>query len=98
MARKKKSEGITFEVNLAKFALTKEKYIDQLSQFLEEHLSSSKVTKDGNSLKVTVPESFSKNMLKLRIDKYLYQAGLKENYRLVSLGKSELPGFQIMER
>ena len=94
----KKTEKNVYEIDLSKLSFTKEKYIDQIKQFIEEHMSESKVSKSGNSLNVSVPESISKRMLKMRISKFLYSSGLKSEYRLISMENAGKAGYQIMER
>ena len=95
MAKTKKK---VYEIEVSKLGFTKEKYVDQIKQFIEEHVPSSKVSKSGSSLNVTVPESFSKRMLKMRVNKFLYSSGLKSDFRLISMEKSGKMGYQIMER
>lgn len=76
----------------------KEKHIEQIMQYLEENVPDSKISKDGNLVKIEVPISISKKVLKLRIKKYIYQAGLKDEFKLVALPKGETSGFQILSR
>ena len=98
MARKKKIETIDYIVDVAKLGLKKDKYIEQAKQYVEENIVNSKVSKDGNTLNVNVPKPVSKKMLKLRLNKFLYNAGLKEDFRLISLVSEKGNGFQIMDR
>ena len=98
MAKKKKIETIEYIVDTAKLGLKKEKYIDQTRQYVEENIANSKVSKNGSILNINVPKNVSKKMLKLRLNKYLYNAGLKEDFRLISLVSEKGNGFQIMDR
>lgn len=96
MARKKKIELNLFHLDVSKISGTKEKHIEQLMQYVEESITDSKLSKDGNTVKIEVPPSISKKVIKLRVKKYLYQAGLKEEFKVVALPKGEVPGFQIL--
>ncbi len=98
MARKKKVESSLFQLDVSKISVLKEKYIEQIMQYLEENVASSEIAKEGNMVNINVPPSISKKFLKLRIKKYLYQAGLKEEFKIVALPKGEVPGFQILNR
>ncbi|MCF2138419.1 MAG: hypothetical protein K9W44_00020 [Candidatus Lokiarchaeota archaeon] len=98
MARKKKVELNLFHLDVSKISAMKEKHIEQIMQYLEENVPDSKISKDGNLVKIEVPISISKKVLKLRIKKYIYQAGLKDEFKLVALPKGETSGFQILSR
>ena len=98
MARKKKIETVEYIFDVSKIALKKNKYITQSEQYIEENIANSKISKDGNILKINVPITFSKKMLKLRLNKFIYTAGLKEDFRLISLVNDKGNGFQIMDR
>jgi hypothetical protein len=100
MAKKKTKEPTTidYQIDVSKLSLTQEKYINQIGQFVEENIPSSSARKDGNILDITVPVAITKRMLRLRVNKFLYQSGLKAQYRLVSLVTNEATGYQIIER
>ncbi len=101
MARKKKSKKVPtheFEIDASKLIPGKEKFVTQLMQFLDEQVAGAKTTKAGNLINVNVPTTFSKSMLKLRVNKFLYQSGLKTEYRLIALSKKDVSGFQIYTR
>jgi hypothetical protein len=101
MARKKKEEvqTVDFAIDVSKLSLTKDKFIDQIHRFIEEHVAGSKVTRPTSGvLLVNLPEKVSKQMLKLRVTKALYYTGLKNEYRLVSIIKGENAGYQLVER
>ena len=98
MARKKKVETKTYQINTSKLTLKEDKYVDQLRQFLEERISDCNVNKDGNKLHVEVPGEISQRTIKQAADKFLYQSGLKLEYRLVSLQNEGINGYQIMNR
>ncbi|WP_457559673.1 hypothetical protein [Candidatus Harpocratesius sp.] len=98
MARKKKVELNLFHLDVSKISAMKEKHIEQIMQYLEENVPDSKITKDGNLVKIEVPISISKKVLKLRIKKYIYQAGLKDEFKIVALPKGETSGFKILSR
>ena len=99
MARKKKKEPThVFEVNVSKLSISQEKYIDQMIQFISENLKEAKAAKDGNHVSVTVPETITKKMFKLRINRFLYQSGLKNDFRLISMLNEGKQGYMIMER
>jgi hypothetical protein len=101
MARKKKVEEvkIVYIVDISKLSLLKkDKYVEQAGQFLEEQIPSSTISKDGNILSIEVPEKISKKMFKLRLNKFLYSSGLKDEFRLISLNNDKGNGFQIMNR
>ncbi|TFH29257.1 MAG: hypothetical protein E4G98_04155 [Promethearchaeota archaeon] len=98
MARKKKGELTLYQLDVSKISVLKEKYIEQVMQFLEEKISASEIAKEGNMVNINVPTSISKKFLKLRIKKYLYQAGLKSEFKIVALPKGEASGFQILNR
>ena len=96
--RKKKIPTHEFAIDAGKWVPGKEKYIGQLMQFLDEQITGAKSTKDGNLITVSLPTTISKKMLKLRINKFLYQAGLKTDYRLIALAKKDVSGFRIFTR
>ena len=99
--RKKKSKKVPnheFSIDASKLIPGKEKAVGQLMQFLDEQIQGSKTTKDGNMITVSIPTTFSKTMLKLRVNKFLYQSGLKSEYRLIALSKKDVSGFQIYTR
>jgi hypothetical protein len=97
---KKKSEATEtqeFRVDVSKLTLKMEKYIDSLGRFIMEHIPNTDVTRDGNVLKVKAPQNMSKRILNLRVSKFLYQSGLKDSYRVVSMQKADGNGYQILE-
>ena len=98
MARKKKVETKTYQIDTSKLTLKEDKYIDQLRQFLEERIANCNVKKDGNKLHIEVPSDVSSRSVKQSADKFLYQSGLKLEYRLVSLQNGGISGYQIMNR
>ena len=99
MARKKKKEPThVFEVNVSKLSISQEKYVDQMIQFISENLSSAKANKDGNKVNVELPTSISKKMFKLRLNRFLYQSGLKNDFRLISMLNEGKQGYMIMDR
>ena len=99
MARKKKKEPThVFEVNVSKLSISQEKYIDQMIQFISDNMNVKDVSKDGNKVNVELPESISKKMFKLRINRFLYQSGLKNDFRLISMLNEGKQGYMIMER
>ena len=57
-----------------------------------------KASKDGNHVSVTLPESISKKMFKLRLNRFLYQSGLKDDFRLISMLNEGKQGYMIMDR
>ena len=101
MARKKKAKKDpthVFEVNVSKLSISQEKYVDQMISFISENLKEAKASKDGNHVSVTLPESISKKMFKLRLNRFLYQSGLKNDFRLVSMLNEGKQGYMIMDR
>ncbi|MHA1611078.1 MAG: hypothetical protein ACTSYU_03410 [Promethearchaeota archaeon] len=98
MARKKKIELTLYKLDVSKISVLKEKYIEQVMQYLEENIESSEIVKEGNMVNINVPLSISKKYIKIRIKKYLYQAGLKEEFKIVALPKGEVSGFKILNR
>ena len=96
--RKKKIQLTSFEIDASKLIPGKEKYVTQLMQFLDEHIAGSESGKEGNIITVNVPPAVNKKMLKLRLNKFLYQSGLKQEYRLIALSKKDVSGFQIYTR
>lgn len=99
MARKKKADLKTYQLDVSKIStLKKANYTEQIMQYLDENIPTSEISKEGNVVKINVPISLSKKFLKLRIKKYIYQAGLKDEFKIVALPKGEVPGFQVLER
>ncbi|MHA1720725.1 MAG: hypothetical protein ACTSWX_11070 [Promethearchaeota archaeon] len=102
MARKKKKEKKesthTIEVNTSKLSISQEKYIDQMIQFISENLKVSEVSKDGNKVNVILPVSITKRMLKLRLNRFLYQSGLKSEFKIISMLNEGKQGYKFMER
>ncbi|MHA1777597.1 MAG: hypothetical protein DRO88_03620 [Promethearchaeia archaeon] len=96
MARKKKVELALFHLDVSKISGMKEKHIEQLMQYLEESIAESKISKDGSTVKIEVLPTVSKKVIKLRVKKYIYQAGLKDEFKVVALPKGDVPGFQIL--
>ncbi len=99
MARKKKKEPThIFEVNVSKLSISQEKYVDQMISFISENLKVNDVSKDGNHVSVTLPESITKRMFKLRLNRFLYQSGLKSDFRLISMLNEGKQGYMFMNR
>ncbi|QEE15425.1 hypothetical protein DSAG12_01250 [Promethearchaeum syntrophicum] len=99
MARKKKKEPThVFEVNVSKLSISQEKYIDQMIQFISDNMKVKDVSKDGNKVNFELPESISKKMFKLRLNRFLYQSDLKNDFRLISMLNEGKQGYMIMER
>jgi hypothetical protein len=99
MARKKKKETThVFEVNVSKLSISQEKYVDQMIQFISENLKEVKAEKDGHKVNFIFPESITKKMFKLRLNRFLYQSGLKNDFRLISMLNEGKQGYMIMDR
>lgn len=100
MAKKKEPviETHEFTLDVSKLTLTKEKYIDQIGQYIQEHIPKTSITRDGNMLTIKVPTETDKRLLRLRITKFLYQSGLKSGYKVVSWIGGKGNGYQILER
>ena len=101
MARKKKEKKEpthVFEVNVSKLSISQEKHVDQMISFISENLKNAKATKDGNHVSVKLPVSITKKMLKLRLNRFLYQSGLKSDFRLISMLNEGKQGYMIMDR
>jgi hypothetical protein len=100
MAKKKKIkiEKYQLQIDASRLSLKEDKYISQLSQFLEERISDCKIKKEGHKLNIDVPTTVTSRMLKHKAEKFLYQTGLKLEYRLVSLQNQGIKGYQIMNR
>lgn len=98
MARKKKEPTQTFEINVSKLSISQESLVDQMVQFISEHLQSKEITKDGKTVQVTVPVNITQKMLKLQLNKFIYQTGLKSEFRLISMQKDGKNGYQFMTR
>ncbi len=82
---------------MSKLSLTKEKYIEQLGQYLEEQIKAT-IAKDGGVLVITVPKETEKRTVRFRANKFLYQSGLKNSYKLVSWIGGKGNGYQILEK
>ncbi len=98
MARKNNTDTVTYQIDTSRLTMSEDKYVDQLRQFLEERIDNCNIKKDGNTLNVSVPSSLNLRDLKRNADKFIYQAGLKTEYRLVSLQNKGIKGFQIMNK
>jgi len=100
MAKKKEPviETHEFMLDVSKLTLTKEKYIDQIGQYVQEHVPKSSITRDGNVLNIKVPKETEKRLLRMRITKFLYQSGLKNSFKIVSWIGGKGNGYQILER
>ncbi len=100
MARKKKIETKDYLLDTStKFSLSKDIYIDQIKKYLEQNIKPKcKISKDGNKLNISVPITVSKKMLKMRMNKYLYTAGLKTEYRIITLNSDKGEGYKIIEK
>lgn len=99
MAKKKEApQTHDFVVDVSKFSLTKEKYVDALSQYIQEQIKDASISKDSNVLTFKVPQTVEKRLLRFRINKFLYASGLKNAYKLVDWlgGKGE--GYQIIDK
>ncbi len=87
-----------YVIDTERFGFKDEKFVEQMAQFLEERIPDSEIAIEGNIVKAEVPDEYTKRMFKLRGNKFLYQAGLKDDYRLVSLVKSDAgEGYMIVE-
>jgi len=101
MARKKKEKKVpthVFEVNVSKLSLSQEKYVDEMISFISENLKVKDVSKDGNKVDVELPKTISKKMFKLRLNRFLYQSGLKSDFRLISMLNEGKQGYMFMDR
>ena len=99
MARKKKKEPThTFEVNVSKLSISQEKYVDQMISFISENLKVEDISKDGNKVNIELPQTISKKMFKLRLIRFLYQSGLKSDFRLISMLNEGKQGYMFMVR
>jgi hypothetical protein len=86
--KKKKKEEVQkkdFKIDFSKVSLKLDKYLDPLGRFIMEHLPNTEITKEGNVLHAKVPVEVSKRMLNLRVEKFLYQSGLKTSCKLVAV-------------
>ena len=100
MAKKKTAEATEtseYSIDVRKLSLTKEKYIEQLGQYLEEQIKAT-IAKDGGVLVITVPKETEKRTVRFRANKFLYQSGLKNSYKLVSWIGGKGNGYQILEK
>jgi hypothetical protein len=98
MAKKKEEVSVhEILVDISKFTLSMEKYVDSMGRFVMEHLPKTDVVRDGNMLKIKTPLNVSKKMVNLRVSKFIYQSGLKANWKLVALTPSQGNGYQIIE-
>lgn len=66
--------------------------------FISENLKVNDVSKDGNKVNVELPESITKRMFKLRLNRFLYQSGLKTDFRLISMLNEGKQGYMFMDR
>ncbi len=101
MARKKKEKKVpthVFEVNVSKLSISQEKYVDQMISFISENMKPKDISKDGNKVNIEFPESITKKMFKLRLSRFLYQSGLKSDFRLVSMLNEGKQGYIFMDR
>jgi hypothetical protein len=102
MARKKATEKAEeapaeYTIDVSKLALTKEKYVDLLEQYLQEQLKAT-FDKDGNTIMVKVPKGTEKRTVRFRINKFLYTSGLKNTYKIISWVGGKGNGYQILEK
>lgn len=97
MAKKKvKAETKEIVVDVSQLVSVNDKYIGDVSRFLEEKFEDSKTTKDGNILRLTVDKGLSRRDVKQNLKKFLYLANLS-NYRVIALQDDD-KGYKIYEK
>lgn len=76
----------------------KEQDVADLTRFLSETLPQIEIDRNANELEIKMPEKLSKRAIRLRIRKFLYQNGLYNDYRPISITSSEKDGYMIKQK
>ena len=92
------SETKTIIIDVKELSFKSDKHVEDLIQFLSEHLPHIELTRNGNEIEVEMPETLSKRALRLRIRKFLYKNQLKKDFRPINITKSDKSGYIIKER
>ena len=85
-------------VNVKELSFKSDQHVVDLIRFLSESLPQIVVTRDGNELEIEMPINLSKRAIRLRIKKFLYKKGLKEEFRPISLKSMDKEGYFVKER
>ena len=70
------SEVKSFTINVKDLSFKSEQHVLDLIRFLSEALPQITLDRNGNDIKVEMPNKLSKRTLKLRIKKFLHKKGL----------------------
>jgi hypothetical protein len=75
-----------------------EKYAGDLAGYLQDRIGTDlKVARDGNKLKLTVHQSFSRRIIKTHLKKFLYLANLTTKFRPITI-LTEERGYEIHKK
>ncbi|MFX1410274.1 MAG: hypothetical protein ACFFA6_07970 [Promethearchaeota archaeon] len=85
-------------VNVKELSFKSDQHVVDLIRFLSESLPQIVVTRNGNELEIEMPINLSKRAIRLRIKKFLYKKGLKEEFRPISLKSMDKEGYFVKER
>ena len=86
-------------LNCNNLSMRDSKFVEQIAQYLGERLDKSDISIKGTTISVSLSENQSKGKIKQVATKFLYQSGLKKEYRFIQLLNSDDgEGYIIMKR
>ncbi|MFX1317395.1 MAG: hypothetical protein ACFE9T_16150 [Promethearchaeota archaeon] len=85
-------------VNVKNLSFKSDQHVVDLVRFLSESVPQIIVNRDGNELNIELPINLSKRVIRLRIKKFLYKKGLKEEFRPISFKSMDKEGYFVKER
>jgi len=92
------SEMKSFTINVKELSFKSEQHVLDLIRFLSEALPQITLDRNGNDVKIEMPNKLSKRAIKLRIKKFLYKNGLHSDFRPISYKTPETEGYIVKEK
>jgi len=94
------SEATTKQItiNVKDLSFKSDQHVVDLVRFMSEALPQININRSGNELDIEMPSKLSKRAIRLRIKKFLYKNGLKEEFRPISFKTMDKEGYSVKER
>ena len=91
-------ESKTITIFVKDLSFKSDQHVVDLIRFLSEALPQINLDRDGNEIKVSLPTNLSRRAVRLRIKKFLYKKGLKNDFRPISYKSTDKEGYSIKEK
>ncbi|MFX0043875.1 MAG: hypothetical protein ACFE8L_13265 [Candidatus Hodarchaeota archaeon] len=94
------SEATTKQItiNVKDLSFKSDQHVIDLIRFMSEALPQISINRSGNELDIDMPNKLSKRAIRLRIKKFLYKNGLKEEFRPILYKTMDKEGYSVKER